>query len=616
MNKTHALGIDLGTSNCAMALNTEGKAEPMDILQIIDPGKIGEEKGFPSALYIPSANQFPTQSTRLPWMGHDPDFVLGELARSAGAKTPDRLVSSAKSWLSYRSIDPTRPILPWRSEIDRKMSPLDASRRYLEHLWNAFKQETAEREDGVVPETTKVVLTVPASFDEVARSLTFRAASEAGLPEDTILLEEPQAAFYAWLDTAGNDWRSHIAAGDIVLVCDVGGGTTDFSLVAVSEQSGNLELERISVGRHILLGGDNMDLALAYALREEIEESGTSLDDWQFIALIHAVRKGKERLFERDDLDEVPISIPSRGAGLFEGTVSAKLSRLKVESIIIDGFFAVTASDDFPEERAGAGLRELGLPYAADAVISKHLAAFLTRSMQNVKSSETLYAAVGSREGRLDGGFLRPDVVLFNGGVFKARQLRDRVIELLQGWSPGQTVRELSGTDPDLAVSRGASVYGYHHVHGTGVRIRAGASRSYYVGLDASAPAIPGFRPAIKAVCVVPQGMEEGSEKILEEQEFGLATGKSVQFRFFSSSNRAGDSMGDVVKNAEKSLEETAKLETTLATLSKEGEERGESTVVPVTLHVKLNELGTLELWMQHTESDRRWQLEFNVRTE
>lgn len=627
-DRDHAVGIDLGTSNSALAAASGAGSAALEITQVIGPGRVGEKRTFASALYLPVTGQYPPGSLRPPWKESEPPYVAGDFAREAGAQSPDRLVASAKSWLSYRSVDPTKPILPWGAGSgDSKVSPLEASRLYLEHLREAYGAERGRRAAGsgsslpsLPPlEGAQVVLTVPASFDEVARNLTAQAAREAELGSDVILLEEPQAAFYAWLAEVGSTWRDQIRPGDLVLVCDVGGGTTDFSLIAVSEKEGELVLERLAVGRHILLGGDNMDLALAHILRVRLEEEGRDLDDWQFLALVQACRIAKETLFEKPDLAEVPLSIPSRGSSLFAGTISTALSRALMESVVVDGFFALTRPDDLPAEHSNAGLREMGLPYEADAVLSKHLAAFLTRSLRNVKAGEALRALVTAegREDRLEGGLLRPDAVLFNGGVFRSRRLRNRVLELFQAWDKevmggqGRPVRELTGADPDLAVARGAAAYGLAKLTGKGTRIRAGASRAYYIGLESSMPAIPGYRPPVKALCVVPQGMEEGSEAVLQGREFGLWTGTTVNFRFFSSSTRAGDAVGDLVKDAEKELEETSRLEMTLPVM----EGLGDSTVVPVQLHARLSELGTLELWMQRKDAPDRWELRFDVRT-
>ena len=331
--------------------------------------------------------------------------------------------------------------------------------------------------------------------------------------------------------------------GDIILVCDIGGGTADFSLIAVTDVAGNLELERISVGEHILLGGDNMDLALAYTLQARLEAEGKSLDAWQFLALVHAAARAKITLFEDASLAEAPIAVPSRGSSLFAKTIATVLDRASLSQIVLDGFFAQTALDDLPREARRTGLREFGLPYASDPVVSKHLARFLTRSLQNVQASEQLGALVGARA---SGPALMPTAVLFNGGVFKAGPIRARMLDLLASWNGEQEVRELEGFEPDLAVAQGAAIYGQHRATGGGMRIKAGAARSYYVGLETSMPAIPGFRPPVKALCVVPQGMQEGTEQLIEGRTFGLVTGEAAEFRFFSSAVRSGDAPGQI----------------------------------------------------------------------
>lgn len=616
--RSGVVGIDLGTSNCALALAgpvpapVEGSAgeargasaqaeggngtglevRALPITQVLGPSRLGEAPTFASALFFPHPSQFPPKSLDLPWEGSNPPgtrpgedpswtgtaSLAGNFAREAGAQSPDRLVSSAKSWLSYRAVDPTRPLLPFGSDAGAKVSPLAASRLYLEHLRRSLAFA------GHPVEEMAAVITVPASFDEVARKLTARAAEEAGF-KNPLLLEEPMAAFYAWLEAVGSQWRDQVKPGDLVLVCDVGGGTTDFSLIAVTEKEGNLDLERIRVGRHILLGGDNMDLALAYVLRGRLEEAGRNLDDWQFQALVQAARLGKERLFEDPSLAEVPLAIPSRGSGLFAGSLSTPLSRNLLEEVLVEGFFALCGREDFPAAAPAAGLRELGLPYESDPVVSKHLAAFLKGDA--------------------------PAAVLFNGGVFRAEALRRRVLQLLRSWSPGKTVRELEGGDPDLAVAKGAAVYGYNKRTGRGHRIRAGASRSYYIGLEPTLPAIPGYKPPIKALCIVPLGMEEGTEEVLEDREFGLATGMTATFRFFGSPSRPQDRVGSVVAQAEKELEETARLQMEVPQI----EGTGEGTMVPVKLHARLSELGTLELWMQRLDAEGRFELQFDVRT-
>jgi Hsp70 protein len=611
MKDRFSLGIDLGTSNCAMALTDleTDRTEVLPITQILAANQMGEMRTLASGLYLPHPEEFRPGSFPLPWNVSLEPGIVGQFARDHGGLVPDRLITSAKSWLSNPHIDPRQSTLPWRSDsAEEKLSPFEVSRRYLQHLKGAFLHTVEAQGRHWDLGDGQIVVTVPASFDEVARSLTAEAAAAAGLRNVT-LLEEPQAAFYAWTAQAGRQWRDAVAPGDIILVCDVGGGTADFSLIAVTDVAGNLELERISVGEHILLGGDNMDLALAYTLQARLEAEGKSLDAWQFQALVHAASRAKITLFEDTTLAEAPIAVSSRGSSLFAKTIATALDRASLAQVILDGFFAQTALDDLPREARRTGLQEFGLPYASDPVISKHLARFLTRSLQNVTASDKLDALVGARAGRQA---LMPTAVLFNGGVFKAGPIRARVLELLATWNGGQAVRELEGFEPDLAVAQGAAIYGRHRATGKGIRIKAGASRSYYIGLEASMMAIPGFRPPVKALCVVPQGMQEGTELLIEDRTFGLVTGQSAEFRFFSSAVRSGDTPGQILPDAERELEETSLLEVELPALP----DAPAGQVVPVRIESIVTELGTLELWMKHANSDRRWKIEFQVRTE
>ena len=607
MSFQFSLGIDLGTSNSAIAVSDfeTGRTSIVEITQILGPSQIGEMPTLASALYIPNPQEFPADVVKLPWPSEP--GIIGHFARVHGSLVPDRLVTSAKSWLSNPHVDPRQSVLPWASTIEGKLSPFECSRRYLAHLKEGFLYaEAAQGRDWDLTQG-QIVLTVPASFDEVARNLTYEAAEAAGLP-NVVLLEEPQAAFYAWTAQAGADWRTQVSAGDIVLVCDVGGGTADFSLIAVTSSGGNLALERISVGEHLLLGGDNMDLALAYTLRAQLEDAGKSIDDWQFLSLIHAASVAKIALFSDPALDQVPVTVPSRGSGLFAGTLSTKLDRATLEQVVLDGFLEMTRVTDVPIETSGAALQEFGLPYASDPVISKHLARFLTRSLQNVKASEALTSLVGEQTGN----YLKPSAVLFNGGVFKAEPVRQRVLDLLASWNDGAPVRSLEGDEPDLAVAKGAAFYGQNRATGHGIRIKAGTARSYYIGLESSMPAVPGFKPPVKALCVVPQGMEEGSDCLIEGREFGLVTGKPASFRFFSSEIRSGDTPGQILPNAERELEETSRIEVNLPVL--EGFPEGQ--LIPVKIDAVVTEMGNLELWMNHTASEQRWKVEFQVRTE
>ncbi|MGZ9033447.1 MAG: Hsp70 family protein, partial [Rhodospirillales bacterium] len=333
MSYRFSLGIDLGTSNSATAITDLDieQTELVEVTQVVGPNQVGEKPTLPSALYIPHHAEFPESAFVLPW--HDGQSatangtIIGQFARDHGALVPDRLVTSAKSWLSNPHIDPRQPVLPWRSQIaEGKLSALECSRRYLEHMGAGLLYAEGRKGRDWALSEGQIVLTVPASFDEVARTLTAEAAEAAGLGK-VILLEEPLAAFYAWTAQAGRDWRSQVGPGDIVLVCDVGGGTADFSLIAVNERGGDLDLERISGGEHLLLGGDNRDLALAYALKAKLEASGGAIDAWQLLALVQAAGKAKVTLFEDEALAEAPVAIPSRGSSLFAGSVSTALDR-------------------------------------------------------------------------------------------------------------------------------------------------------------------------------------------------------------------------------------------------------------------------------------------------
>ncbi|MEI8293727.1 MAG: Hsp70 family protein [bacterium] len=596
-------GIDLGTSNCAVAqVGDTGLPQTLPITQVINATGIGENTLLPSSVYIPAAGEISESSPRLPWQQEEARSFLGIFARDRGALQPDRLIASAKSWLCHPHADRRGPILPWGSTtVEKKLSPLEVSRALLSHILANLRatQPAASLEH--------VVITVPASFDEAARALTLEAARQAGLGEVT-LLEEPQAAFYAWLENQGGEWRKQVQSGDLLLVCDVGGGTADFSLIAVTGKDGNLALERIAVGEHLLLGGDNIDLALAHAVSEKVATAGTTLDDWQFLALVQAVRSAKEAMLSNPGLSEMPISIPSRGRKLIASTVSTTLTQEEIRQIAIEGFFPLVASDEMPLLRRPGGLRESGLPYAAEAAISKHLARFLSRAKANASSSPHLIEAIGGAARLERSPLLLPDAVLFNGGVFNASTLRQRVLDQLGQWA-GTPIRELEGSRPDHAVALGAAAYARLRATGQGLRIKSGTARSYYIGMESSAMAVPGRRPATKALCVAPQGMEEGSRVELAGQEFLLYTGEASEFRFFQSEVRAGDQAGQLLPDANE-LEESARLQIEIPPPA--GHQPSEE--IPVRLEARVTELGNLELHFLHPASGESWKLEFNVR--
>jgi molecular chaperone DnaK (HSP70) len=588
------IGIDLGTSNCASArVGDSGHPENLPITQAITASSEGEKFLLPSAIYLPAEGEFPESSTRQ---------ILGVFARERGALQPDRLIVSAKSWLCHPHADRRGQILPWGSTtIDRKLSPLEASRDLLAHLLASLKNS----HPNLAP--TNPVITVPASFDEVARGLTLEASQLAGIPEAT-LLEEPQAAFYAWLENQGADWRKQVQSGDLLLVCDVGGGTADFSLIAVTGKDGNLALERVAVGEHLLLGGDNMDLALAHDVSEKLAAAGSVLDDWQFLALVQSTRAAKESLLSDPSLKEVPIAIPTRSSRLIASTLSTTLTREQVDQIVLDGFLPLVAADEMPALRRAGGLRESGLPYAADAAISKHLARFLTRAKANITSSPQLLESVGGSAKIDSAPLLIPDAVLFNGGVFNASPLRARILDQLSRWA-NRPIRELEGARPDHAVALGAAVYARLRATGQGLRIKSGTARSYYIGMESTGMAVPGRRPVTKALCVAPQGMEEGTSHEISDQEFLLYTGETSDFRFFQSEVRAGDQAGQILPDAAE-LEESAKLQIEIPPPA--GHQTGEE--IPVHLQARITELGHLELHFLHKPTGERWKLEFNVR--
>jgi len=586
------VGIDLGTTNSALA---SAAAEPdggaaidaWPIPQVVAPGEVEERATLPSFLLLPTALEMKREAMALPW-SPAPDWVVGEMARERGGELPHRLVSSAKSWLSYGGVDRTAPVLPWRGaepaedggDEGERVSPLEASARYLAHMRAAWDRS---HPDAPLAEQD-VMLTVPASFDAVARELTVAAARQAGIDRLT-LLEEPQAAFYSFLARAGDEWRKRLRPGDVVAVVDVGGGTCDFSLIAVSDQGGDLALERVAVGDHILLGGDNMDLTLAHTVGQRVAEGGKKLSGSQFRALVHACRRGKEVLLGSEPPRTFPITILGGGSRLIGGTIKTELGRSDVESLLVEGFAPAVGPDATPRAQRALGLRELGLPYATDPAITRHLASFL------------------ARHGR------RPTALLFNGGVMKGALLARRVAEVVSSWYGGEAIPVLEGTDLDLAVAHGAAYFGLVR-RGRGIRIRGGTARAYYIGVESTMPAIPGFAPPVKALCVAPFGMEEGTRVDVPGRELGLLVGEPTTFRFFASSSRQQDRPGQLVDPDEAGLVELAPVETHLPA----DPPAAAGQVVPVSLEAHVTEIGTLELWSAARGDGGRWKLEYSLR--
>ncbi|ACL02471.1 putative DnaK-related protein (molecular chaperone) [Desulfatibacillum aliphaticivorans] len=588
---TYIIGIDLGTTNSVVSyvpVNTEEGKHPdirlFKVPQLTAPGAIEDRETLPSFVLLPGAHDVPADGLKLPW-NENANRAVGAFARDRGAEIPHRLISSSKSWLCQTGVGRNNPILPWGSKDQdlEKMSPVQASAAILSHIRDAWNHVMAKDDSSLRLENQEIFLTVPASFDAVARELTVQAAKIAGL--EATLLEEPQAAFYSWIWASSGKWRDQVNVGDLVLVCDLGGGTTDFSLIHVKEEEGDLVLERVAVGDHLLVGGDNMDLTLAHLVAGKVGKSGKKLDAWQMRGLWQTCRSAKEGLLSGQGPESVPISILGRGSGLIAGTIRSELINQEVREILTNGFFPVVPKDAMPATQGRAGMREGGLVYASDPAISKHLAGFLSRSGEKM-----------------------PTAVLFNGGVMKSTHFRSRVLDLLNSWSGGESagVRELAGANFDLAVARGAAYYGLARKGGA-VRIRGGLGKSYYIGVEAAMPAVPGMPIPMKALCVAPFGMEEGTEADLTEEEFGLIVGESVRFEFLGSSVRRNDNVGTVVDDWEQDIEPITLLETVL-----EDDDKG--AVLPVRIHVNVTEVGTLELWCVSTLDDRRWKLEFDVR--
>jgi len=596
-----AVGIDLGTTHCALAvapLEGDGTPEVMGVPQLVAQGEVDARPLLPSFLYFAHESE---GVQALPWDA-ERRFVVGEHARSRGVDAPARVIASAKSWLSHPTVDRRAGILPLGAPDDvEKISPVETSWRYLEHLSEAFDARFGGGDAALAHQ--EVVVTVPASFDASARELTVEAALAAGI-EKVTLLEEPQAALYAWVLARGDAWRKEVHPGDVVLVIDVGGGTTDFSAIHAVDRDGSLELVRVAVGDHILLGGDNMDLALAHLVRQKLEGDGKAVDRWQQASLVHACRAAKERLLSDATLAVAPIVLASRGSALLGGTLRTELTREEVTRTLVDGFFPVVPAEARPTSRARGGLIQLGLPYASDPAITRHLASFLARQ------AGALGIAAQQRAPKL----LHPTAVLFNGGVMKADPLRGRLVETLDGWLRGDgapPVRVLGGADLDLAVARGACAYALVR-RGRGLRIRGGTARAYYVGIESAVPAVPGVEPPVTAMCVAPFGMEEGSEASLP-QELGVVVGEPVRFRFFGSSVRRGDGAGTVLEDWKgDGLEELPPIEVTLP-----AEGRREGDVVPVRLRSHATEVGTLLLEaepLRPLTADERWRVELSVR--
>jgi molecular chaperone DnaK (HSP70) len=594
----YLIGIDLGTTNSALAyvdLQRKGKdgrpeVQTFTIPQLVAPAEMAPRPLLPSFLYLPGPHDLPAGATALPW-DSGRGYVVGEFARNQGARVPGRLVTSAKSWLCHAGVDRSAPLLPFNAPPDvARISPVEASARYLQHMAEAWNQEMAKGKEEGRLQKQAVVLTVPASFDDVARNLTVEAARKAGL-ENLTLLEEPQAAFYCWLCLHTADEAGRLKPGSSCLVVDVGGGTSDFSLIQAIEQQGDLAFVRQAVGDHLLLGGDNMDLALAKFVETRLPQAGR-LDAVQYGMLTQACRMAKEALLAAGPPPSYTVTVMGRGRQVIGGALHAELTAKDVRQVIDVGFFPVVPGDAEPVRGPRTGLHEMGLPYVSDAAITRHLAAFLRRQT---------------------GAGQAPQAILFNGGVFQPKALRDRIIEVLRDWfhTPEHPWEPLVLTNPslDLAVAWGAAHYAWLR-HTGGRRIGGGIARSYYIAVEeAGDRETASSTQALSVLCVVPRRLEEGQEVALDKPELELALGQPVSFPLYTSTVRSDDRPGDLLSVKPEQLLQLPPLHTVLR-----GGKRSGTRRVPVTLAAKTTEIGTLELYCVAKDGGNRWRLEFNVR--
>jgi molecular chaperone DnaK (HSP70) len=597
----YIVGIDLGTTNCAVAyVDTRGRDRPaadlklFEVPQLVAAGETQARAMLPSFLYLPGPHELPAGATRLPW-AEAPDRVVGEFARAQGARVPGHLVASAKSWLCHPGVDREADILPWGAPSgSRRISPVEASADYLRHIRDAWNHRMSQGRPEKKLEAQEVVLTVPASFDEAARELTVEAAKRAGLTSLT-LLEEPQAAFYCWIVSHQEGWQRQVRGGELILVCDIGGGTTDFSLITVVETPTGPGFRRVAVGDHLMLGGDNIDLALAHKVEAKL--GGARLDTEQWSALRYACRTAKEKLLGDQPPGRWPVTIAGRGARVIGGSLQSELTREEVVGTVLDGFFPKVGRAEEPARGAKLGLQEFGLPFVSDPATPRHLAAFLRRHR-----AEAILPEGHTPDERP----ARPDAILFNGGALTPQVVRDRIVQVVTSWfpddpGPAYAPRVLSNASLDLAVAYGAAYYGVVR-RGGGIRIGGGTARSYYVGFQSERADRPWL-------CVVPRDAQEGDEVSIDHRDFDLLMGQPVQFPLASSSVRADDSPGDLVAADPDSIRELPPLQSVMRVGRKAKAER-----VPVRLAARVTEVGTVELWCQSRTDDRRWRLQIQLR--
>jgi molecular chaperone DnaK (HSP70) len=587
------VGIDLGTTNsavcCIDTMSENSRVEVFPIVQLVAPGQIEERDTLPSFHYQAAVEEFGSVDLDLPWTDKSA-FCVGVFARDHGLRVPGRMIASAKSWLCHTGVDRTAKILPWQGQDDvARLSPVDVSSQYLAHIVQCWDAQYPRHP---LAEQT-VVLTIPASFEEVARNLTIRAAQSAGLPR-VQLIEEPQAAFYAWMDQHEHDWKDIVAPGHKILVCDVGGGTSDFTLIRVrAEAEGDVSFHRVAVGEHLILGGDNLDLALAHLIEAKLGQNGyEQLTGRQWSVLVRVARQVKETLLGSDAPEEYTVSIPGTGRRLVGGSIQCSVTREEVKAALVDGFLPATEFGESPQQ-ASSGFREFGLPYADDTAITRYLSRFLQTHASSAADNTLLND---------DANPARPDIILFNGGLFESPLLKNQMMACIQSWfddGAGWSPVILDSERLDLAVAHGAACFG-QVTQGRGKRIRAGLPRSYYIGAHTEA--------GMKAVCLVPAGTEPGDQLDPPPQRFELTTGTPVEFPVFYSGTRLTDPVGSEVIIDPGQLTALPPIRTVIRDRS------GDREQLQVSVNCRLTEIGTLDLWCASVDK-QQWKLQFDIRS-
>ena len=591
----YIIGIDLGTTNsCVSYVDSENPRmtiQPFRIPQLSSAGFIEAQATLPSFCYLAADHEFPTGSLKLSWdKDKERDYVVGNFAQAQGAKTPTRLVQSAKSWLCNAAANRKEKILPVdAADSFQRISPVEAAARYLAHIKEAWNHSLGRKDIASEFEQQEIILTVPASFDEVARTLTAEAAKLAGLQKIT-LLEEPQSAFYSWIAQHEKSWEDILKEGNTILVCDVGGGTTDFSLIEVQKnKDGKLSFQRMAVGDHLLLGGDNMDAAIAHYIEQKLQQQNPrTFDTHQWLQILHEARSAKEYLLSEDNATHYSVLLQGTGSQVIQGSVSIEITREEILPLLLSGFFASCSWDEAQQLKKAGGMRTMGLPYENEPNILKHLAHFLKQSAVTPK---------------------KPDYILFNGGAMKPTQFQEAMTNALDQWFSGNPIQVLETASLDLAVGRGAAYYGKVR-RGLGVRIGGGTARGYYLEVEVKDQQKQSTK---QAITLLPRGCEEGSS-YEPEHTFWLTPNKPIAFRLFSSHVRLHDTQGSLITIEPEEMQPLPPIHTILRYGKKQTSNDSEEKI-PVRLGIELTAIGTLAMWLKSQKTEHKWSLEFQLRS-